>query len=148
MCDPRREMLKQTLRSLFEQTIDDRVDRYLSVNHQSIIGSHHFAPASAECIRAYRDGNFTLCVMGTQAVNDGIIKFVAERNEVPRLQKENNQELAERLRLRGIVSPDFVPLSPTNAMISPASAFETISCLLACITTILETRSLSWWVEL
>ena len=63
-------------------TREARVDRYLEVDRQRIIGSYHFGQASTECIDLYRDGHFIATVMTTQAVNEGIIKFVAERNNI------------------------------------------------------------------
>jgi len=75
------ELIRQ-FSQIDEQTREARVDRYLEVNRQRIIGSHHFACASTECIALYRDGHFIATVMATQAVNEGIIKFVAERNNI------------------------------------------------------------------
>jgi len=53
----RRLHLKDALRAELETTLDERVARYFSVNHQSIIAGHHFAAASAECLDLYRDGD-------------------------------------------------------------------------------------------
>ena len=47
----------------------------LKIDRQRIIGDHHFARASTECIDLYRDGHFISTVMTTQAVNEGILKF-------------------------------------------------------------------------
>ncbi len=59
----KRRRLQDNLRSSLEQSIDQRVDRYLEINHQWIIGNHYFAAASAECIELYRDGYFISTVM-------------------------------------------------------------------------------------
>ena len=75
------ELIRQ-FSQIDEHTREARVDRYLEVDRQRIIGSHHFAHASTECIDLYRDGHFIATVMTTQAVNEGIIKFVAERNDI------------------------------------------------------------------
>ena len=61
---------------------EDRVNPYLEIDRQWIIGDHYFARASKECIHLYRDGHFIATVMTTQAVNEGILKFVAERNNI------------------------------------------------------------------
>jgi hypothetical protein len=106
MDDPRRETLKATLRSRLEQTIDDRVDRFLAVHHQQIAADHHFAHALSECIELYRDGHFLSCVLATQAVNEAIVNFIAGRNAVTRLAGEENPELMLRLHAQGIVSGD------------------------------------------
>lgn len=74
--------VKQALVSSFEQGVDDRVERYLEINHNRIIGNAYFAKASSECIESYRDGYFIGAVMMSQAVNEGIIKFLAEKNKI------------------------------------------------------------------
>ncbi len=48
------EMMRQDLAA----TIDARIDRYLSVEHHSIIPLTSFAGASSECIDLFRDGHF------------------------------------------------------------------------------------------
>lgn len=76
----RRQHLKDALRAELETTLDERIDRYLAVNHQNIIAGHHFAVASAECLSLYRDGYFLSTVMASQAVTEGIFRFVLECN--------------------------------------------------------------------
>jgi len=78
----RRMQIEDSLRSYFDATIKGRVDRHLEVAHQGIIPNHHFAAASSECIRLYTDGYFLSAVMVTQAVAEGIRKFVVERNGI------------------------------------------------------------------
>ncbi len=78
----RRFQLIKDFRQLDERTRNERVDRYLEVDRQRIIGDHYFARASTECIHLYRDGHFIATVMATQAVNEGIFKFVARRNNI------------------------------------------------------------------
>jgi hypothetical protein len=78
----RREGLKRDLRAILEQTLDERLERYLEVAHQGIIPNHHFAAASSECIDLYRDGYSLSAVMVSQAVTEGIWRFVLERNQI------------------------------------------------------------------
>jgi hypothetical protein len=106
--DHQREPLKRSIRSELERTIDAKIDRYLSANHQWLIADHHFAHASHECLLLYRDGYFTSCIMVAQALSDGILEFVAERNNVQRVQKETKQDLAKRMQQDGILSQAFV----------------------------------------
>ncbi len=73
-------IIRGDLKAEFESTIEERIDRYLEISHQFIIGNHHFAEASSECIKLYRDGYFISAVMVSQALNGGIIRFIAERN--------------------------------------------------------------------
>jgi hypothetical protein len=102
------DALKLRLREDLDRTIDERIDRYLSVKHQHLIGNHHFAHASHECLLVYRDGHFTSCIMVTQAVSDGILKFVAERNGIQLKQDESKQDLAKRMQQGNVVSQTFV----------------------------------------
>ena len=78
----RRFRLIDQFSQIDEQTREARVDRLLEIDKQGIIGNQHFARASAECIDLYRDGHFISTVMVTQAVNEGILKFVADRNQI------------------------------------------------------------------
>jgi hypothetical protein len=80
--DVRRHEMAEGMRTHLEATIQERISRYIEVCHQGIIANHHFAAASAECIDLYRDGYFLSTVMVTQAVAEGIRRFVIERNEV------------------------------------------------------------------
>jgi len=75
-----RIQVKQEIESECLGSIEQRIDRYLEIDHPRIIGGHHFAPASSECILLYRDGYFIGTVMMSHAINEGIIRFVAERN--------------------------------------------------------------------
>ena len=72
---------------LSEDVLREQIKRCLEIEHNRVIGSQHFSQASYECLQSYRSGLFQLCVMGTQSVNEGIIKFVAERNLVKRSDK-------------------------------------------------------------
>ena len=82
MNDAERGMLADSLRQSFEATLEERIDRLLHLDHQQVISGHHFAAASSEAIRAYQEGHFISVVMTSQAVNEGIIRFVADRNGV------------------------------------------------------------------
>ena len=94
MQEANRFQLIQEYAQIDERTREERVDRYLEIDRQKIIGEHHFAHASTECIHLYRDGHFISTVMTTQAVNEGIIKFVAGRNNI----KHENMNHSERLK--------------------------------------------------
>ena len=75
------ELIRQ-FSAIDEHTREARVDRYLEVNSRRVIGSQYFARASTECIALYSDGHYIATVMMTQAVNEGIIRFVAKRNNI------------------------------------------------------------------
>ena len=95
----------KALRESDEQTREDRADRYLEVNQQAFISNQPFAPASAECLYLYRDGHFIATVMTTQAVNEGILKFVADRNSID-YENIRREDLLATLLSEGIFSKD------------------------------------------
>lgn len=105
----KRGQLQEGLRSALEQTIDQRINRYLEIEHQGIIGNHHFADASSECINLYRDGYFISGVMVSQAVNEGIVKFVAERNGIK--EKKEHSELMKDFTQKEIMSSECTEAS-------------------------------------
>lgn len=105
----KRVELQKGLRSLLEQTIDDRINRYLEIEHQGIIGNHHFAAASSECIELYRDGYFISSVMVSHAVNEGIMNFVAERNGIK--EKKKHPELMNELKQKRIITSECAQAS-------------------------------------
>lgn len=94
--------LKESLQSELDQTLDQRVDRYMQIDHQGIIGNHHFTAASSECINLYRDGYYISAVMVSQAVNEGIVKFVADRNGIK--EKKEQGDLMDEFVQREIMS--------------------------------------------
>ena len=101
----RRFQLIQDFAQIDEQTREVRVDRYLEIDRQRIIGDHYFARASTECIELYRDGHFISTVMTTQAVNEGILKFVSDRNNID-YENITREDLLTTLLSNGIFSKD------------------------------------------
>ncbi len=111
----RRMRLKESLESECKSTVEQKINRYLEVEHQKIIGGHHFSKASSECIYLYRDGYFIGTVMMSHAINEGIIKLIAERNSISK-QKENRdtktiEELINVLKGKKIISNDCAEAS-------------------------------------
>ena len=103
-----RFQLIQEFAQIDELTREERVDRYLEIDRQKIIGEHHFARASTECINLYRDGHFISTVMTTQAVNEGILKFVADRNNIQNMPRD---DLLTTLLSKGIFSKNYYDAS-------------------------------------
>lgn len=97
----RRHRVKESIRAELEQTLEERVNRYLEVCHQSIIAGHHFAKASTECLDLYRDGYFLSTVMVSQSVAEGIFRFVLDRNCIS--PNSERPEMAKLLVERGII---------------------------------------------
>ena len=111
----KRIQLKESLESECKSTVEQKINRYLEIEHQKIIGGHHFSKASSECIYLYRDGYFIGTVMMSHAINEGIIKFVTDRNSISR-QKENGntktiEELINELKERKIISNECAEVS-------------------------------------
>lgn len=93
----KRQRMKDNLISDFNTSIDERVDRYIGVGHQWIIGNHHFAEASSECINVYRDGHFIAAVMMSHSINEGIIEFVTDRVKLSRHKSDGNAKSIDEL---------------------------------------------------
>ena len=107
--------LRDDLRQIDEQTLDPRINRYMEIEHQGIIGNHHFATASSECIYLYRDGYFIGAVMMSHSINEGIIKLIAERNNIDRHRGDgstkNIEDLILELEKKNIISKDCADAS-------------------------------------
>ena len=109
-------MVKESIESQCNSFIEEKIDRYLEVEHQGIIGGHYFARASSECIYLYRDGYFIGAVMMSHAINEGIrllanlqvegIKFhhlyIVKNTELNRLYRAGNY--------RPIAQEDYVEM--------------------------------------
>ena len=93
----KRIMVKEAIESQCQSFMEKKIERYLEIEHQGIIGGHYFAPASSECVYLYRDGYFIGAVMMSHAINEGIIKFVAERNDVVRTGTDGTTRTIEDL---------------------------------------------------
>ena len=98
----RRFRAKEQIRAECEQSLEQRVDRYLEVQYQGIVPNHHFAAASSECLNLYRDGYFLSTVMVSQSVAEGIFRFVLERNGLT--TDDECPEMAKLLVDREVVS--------------------------------------------
>lgn len=106
----KRMMVRESIEAHYQSLIDEKINRYLEIEHQGIIGGHYFAPASSECIYLYRDGYFIGAVMMSHAINEGIIKFVAERNGIQKNKIDGTaltiEDLINEMRQRKIISTD------------------------------------------
>ncbi len=104
----KRIRVKESIETQCKSFVEEKIDRYLEIEHQGIIGGHYFAPASSECIYLYRDGYFIGAVMMSHAINEGIIKFVAERNDIGRHESDGTTKtiavVIDELWEKGIIS--------------------------------------------
>ena len=110
----RRFQIKNEIESQCMGLIEEKIDRYLEIEHQGIIGYHYFAEASSECIYLYRDGYFIATVMMIHAINEGIIKFIAERNGVKREKTDGNTKTIEEL-INELQEARLISLNCANA---------------------------------
>jgi hypothetical protein len=91
------QQIKEALISGFNSSVDQRVGRCVEMGHQWIIGNHHFATASSECINLYRDGYFIAAVMMSHSINEGIIVLVAERVKLSKTKSDGGAKSIEDL---------------------------------------------------
>ena len=94
---------EDSLRQEFEQTLPQRLTRWLQVKPHDLIPATHFAAASSECGKLFRDGHFYGCIALTQAVAEALVRFMCQRNSWrPGKQFEKNVEtLSKRKVIKG-----------------------------------------------
>ena len=79
----KRELLQQaqtteSMKQEFEQTLLERVKRYLQVKPHGIIPNAPFAVPSSECSLLFRDGHFYACIALVQAVTEAIVRYMCD----------------------------------------------------------------------
>ena len=75
-----------------DKMLRDKIKRRLEVDYNSMIGSQYFSVFSLSTITCYHESSmfhpkgllFIQCASGIHPLNEAIIKFVAERNQIPR----------------------------------------------------------------
>lgn len=73
-----RAQTANSIKQEFEQTLSERVERYLQVKPHKIIPNAPFAVPSAECSLLFRDGHFYACIALVQAVAEAIVRYVCD----------------------------------------------------------------------
>ncbi|MDZ4781225.1 MAG: hypothetical protein SGJ19_13305 [Planctomycetia bacterium] len=76
------EAVEHDLRRQFEFRLPAMVARQANLQTQPFIPDAFFAQASAECQRLFVEGHDYACILLTQAVAEGIARFLAEKNNV------------------------------------------------------------------
>ena len=89
-----RDLLRRNLRTLFEQGLEERIDRHLESKPHGIAPAHHFSYPSHECADDYRDGRFFSSVSLSQALVEGITRFACVRNKL-----KPGKDVEKRIRL-------------------------------------------------
>lgn len=96
---------EESIKQEFEQTLPERVARYLQVKPHGIIPNTKFAAASSECSLLFRDGHYYGCISLSQAVAEALVKYVCEKNGwSPEKNYENN---VNKLHTRGFISKEL-----------------------------------------
>ncbi len=97
-------MLRDFLKKQDNSTFDERIKRRIDLEHHTLIGHTYFSAASTECLECYFAGHFIATVMMVQAVNEGILKFVAVENNINTANFENKEQLISELKKQNIIT--------------------------------------------
>ncbi len=89
-----------------EDELREQIKRYLEVDHSPIIGSQYFSAFSLECIQTYRAELFRACVMLTQSVCEGLIRFVAIRNQIQIKKREKALSILKKLSCQKLITDE------------------------------------------
>ena len=73
-----RAQTTDSIKQEFQQTLSERVERYLQVKPHEIIPNAPFAAPSAECSLLFRDGHFYACIALVQAVAEATVRYVCD----------------------------------------------------------------------
>lgn len=98
---------KDTLKQMFELTLDERIERRLEVKPHGIIPNSHFAAVSAECYSLYQDGHYYGTISLTQAVAEALLRYLCEKNKLKVSSPENN---VGKLKKKGLISISLAKL--------------------------------------
>ena len=96
------KQVEDYIKQEFEQTLPNRVARYLQVKPPLAVPYTHFSVASSECSLLFRDGHFYGCISLTQSVAEALVKFLCQRNSWR--PAENFEENVEKLFVRKFIS--------------------------------------------
>ena len=89
-----------------EDELREQIKRCLEVQHNPIIGSQYFSVFSLECFQTYRAGLFRACVMLTQSVCEGLIRFVAIRNQIQIKKREKSLSILKKLICQKLITDE------------------------------------------
>jgi len=102
-----RAQATSSMRQEYEQTLPERVERYLQVKPHEIIPNTPFAAPSAECSLLYRDGHFYACIALVQAVTEAIVRYACDIDfgEHDKVFEKN----VKKLHTRGFIDDGLRP---------------------------------------
>jgi len=102
--------LKDTLKQMFDLTLEQRIKRSLELKPHGMIPNSHFAAVSAECHLLYRDGHYYGTISLTQAVAEALVKFLCNVNgwRPDKEFEENLRKLEKRRKITEDLKTLFV----------------------------------------
>lgn len=96
--------LEEGLKEDCQQSLKERIERYVSVERLPMTPYTHFAPVSAECLLLYRDGYFFACICLCQSVAEALSKFLCQKSKIR--NKGVHETRVNRLVREHAISPD------------------------------------------
>lgn len=76
-----RQLAERDLRSSFERSLPEQLNRRLRVTVQQVLPMHFFSFALVECRDMFVAGHFYGCITLCQSVAEGLSKFLVEKNQ-------------------------------------------------------------------
>ena len=98
-----------------EDELREHIKRCLEVDHNRVVGSQYFSVFSLECIQIYRDGYFRACVILAQSVCEGLIRFVANRNQIVLRKREKASSILKKLSSKKLGSKKLLTAEAKQA---------------------------------
>ena len=79
------------------------LERRLEITPTPVVAEHHFPESYVECVQTYYSGYFIACTMMAQSFNEGIINFVARRNNLELGKRPKVTTTIDKLRKHATV---------------------------------------------
>ncbi len=106
-----KKQTEESIKQEFEQTLPDRIARYLQVKPHGIIPNTKFAAASSECSLLFRDGHFYGCIALVQAVAEALVRFLCQCNKISIVEFEINvKNLSDNHIISDKLRKDFLKI--------------------------------------
>ena len=80
------------------------LERRLEISHHPVVAERHFSESYKESIQAYYSGHFIACTMMTHPINEGIIKFLVEKNSVQECSNQKRLKTIDLLKDIGLLT--------------------------------------------
>jgi len=97
--------IQKDLSQEYQQNIEQRAKRYLSVRPHKIIPFTHFAAVSAEVYKLFRDGHFYGAIALTQAMSEALVRFMCKCNSFR--SEKNHEKNVDKLFQRKFIEKEL-----------------------------------------